>query len=307
MKVCRGKIEDYLEMTLDYSHKGEVRILMDKYIKDVWETYLKAQEKIGDGFTTVKRKTSKCQMTAAPSNLSDTREECEILKEWQREVFHSCVVKVLYFAKRLRPDVLPSVAFFSKRVKSPDQADWEKLVHMIKYLKLTVDLPLISAANDSDSLYWYADSAFDVHEDMKSHTGSGLTFGQGFIVSVSTGQKLNSGSSTITELIAVSDVLPKVQWARLFVLAQDVPVTRNIIYQDNTSLILLEVNDKKSSGKCTRHINIQYFLIADAVDKKECKILWIPREGMYADYMKKAQTGVKFRWMRDFIMGANPT
>ncbi len=213
MKVCRGKIHDYLGMTLDYSHKGKVRILIDKYIKDVWETYLKAQEKIGDGFTTVKRKTSKCQMTAAPSNLSDTQEECEILKEWQREVFHSCVVKVLYFAKRSRPDVLPSVAFLSKRVKSPDQADWEKLVHTIKYLKLKVDLPLILAANKSDSLYWYADSAFGVHEDMKSHTGGGLTFGQGFVVSVSTGQKLNSGSLTIAELIAVSDVLPKVQWA----------------------------------------------------------------------------------------------
>jgi hypothetical protein len=142
---------------------------------------------------------------------------------------------------------------------------------------------------------------------MRSHTGGGLTFGRGFVVSISTGQKLNSGSSTIAELIAVSDVLPKVQWARLFVLAQGVPVTRNIIYQDNTSSILLEVNGKKSSGKRTRHINIRYFLITDAVNKKECEIVWIPREGMYADYMTKAQTGVKFCRMRDFIMGANPT
>jgi hypothetical protein len=307
MKVCRGKIHDYLGMTLDYSHEGEVRILMEKYIKDVWETYLKAQEKIGDGFITIMRKRSKCQMTAAPSNLFDTREECETLKEWQREVFHLCVAKVLCFAKRSRPDVLPSVAFLSKRVKSPNQADWEKLVHMIKYLKSTEDLPLILAADNSDSLYWYADSAFGVHKDMKSHTGGGLTFGRGFVVSVSTGQKLNSGSSTIAELIAVSDVLPKVQWSRLFVLAQGVPVTRNIIYQDNTSSILLEVNGKKSSGKRTRHINIRYFLITDAIDKKECEIVWIPREGMYADYMTKAQTGVEFRRMRDFIMGVNPT
>jgi hypothetical protein len=142
---------------------------------------------------------------------------------------------------------------------------------------------------------------------MKSRTGGGLTFGQGFLVSVSTGQKLNSGSSTIAELIAVSNILPKVQWSHLFVLAHGVPVARNIIYQDNTSSILLEVNSKKSSGKRTRHINIQYLLITDAVDKKECEIVWIPPEGMYADYMTKAQTGVEFCWMRDFIMGANPT
>ncbi len=244
MKVCWGKIHAYLGMTLDYSHEGEVRILMVKYIKDVWETYQKAQEIIGDGFTTVKKKRSKYQMTAAPSNLFDTSEECKILKEWQREVFHLCVAKVLYFAKRSRLDLLPSVAFLSKRVKSHDQADWEKLGHMIKNLKSAEDLPLILGANNSDSLYWYADSTFGVHKDMKSHTGGGLMFEQGFSVSVSTGQKLNSGSSTITELIAVSNVLPKVQWVHLFVLAQGVPVTRNIIYQDNTSSILLEINSK---------------------------------------------------------------
>jgi hypothetical protein len=73
MKVCWGKIHHYLRMMLDYSHEVEVRILMDKYIKDVWEMYHKAQEKIGDRFTTIKKKRSKYQMTAAPSNLFDTR------------------------------------------------------------------------------------------------------------------------------------------------------------------------------------------------------------------------------------------
>ena len=39
--------------------------------------------------------------------------------------------------------------------------------------------------------------------------------------------------------------------------------------------------------------------------RKECEIKWIPREGMYADYMSKAQAGAEFRRMRDFVMGAN--
>ncbi len=58
IKVCQGRIHNYLGMTLDHSHNGEVHILMDKYINDVWETYHKAQDKTGNGFTLVRKKRS---------------------------------------------------------------------------------------------------------------------------------------------------------------------------------------------------------------------------------------------------------
>jgi hypothetical protein len=46
---------------------------------------------------------------------------------------------------------------------------------MIKYLKSTEMLPLILTADDSDNLYWYADSVFGVHADMnKSHNRKGV-------------------------------------------------------------------------------------------------------------------------------------
>ena len=87
-----------------------------------------------------------------------------------------------------------------------------------------------------------------------------MTLGRGFTISISGGQKLNTGSSTWAELVCVSDILPTTQWMRLFVLAQGLKVNRNIIYQDNESSVLLEKNGKKSSSKRTRHINIRTFL-----------------------------------------------
>jgi hypothetical protein len=60
-------------------------------------------------------------------------------------------------------------------------------------------------------------------------------------------------------------------------------VTRNVIYQDNESAELLEVNGKQSSSKRRRHINIRYFLVTDAIAKEECKVKWISRNYMYAD------------------------
>ena len=113
------------------------------------------------------------------------------------------MAKALYFAKQARPDILPSISFLTDRVKKPNKDNWEKLAHMIKYLKLTEKLPLILSANDSANLYWYKDSAFGVHADMRSHNGAGLTLGRGFAISISRGQKLNTGSSTHAEIVCV--------------------------------------------------------------------------------------------------------
>ena len=96
------------------------------------------------------------------------------------------------------------------------------------------------------------------------------------------------------------------QWVRLFVLAQGLQVTRNVIFQDNELAELLEVNGKRSSLKRTRHINIKYFLVTDAIAKEECKVRWISRDYMYADYLTKAQQEAEFCIMRDLIMGVNP-
>ena len=115
---------------------------------------------------------------------------------------------------------------------------------MIKYLESTKELALILSADDSGGLYWYADSAFAVHPNMRSHNGAGLALGRGFAISISSVQKLNTGSSTHAELVCVSDILPMSQWERLFVLSQGLRVTRNVIYHDNESAELLEVNGK---------------------------------------------------------------
>jgi hypothetical protein len=43
---------------------------------------------------------------------------------------------MLYVTKRARPDTCLSVAFLTTRVRAPDRDDWEKLRHLIEYLRL---------------------------------------------------------------------------------------------------------------------------------------------------------------------------
>ena len=79
-------------------------------------------------------------------------------------------------------------------------------------------------------------------------------------------------------------------------------VTLNVIYQDNTSTIKLQVNGKASSGKRTRHYDIKLFYVTDLVERGEVQVEYCPTDKMIADYMTKPLTGVKFWAFRKWIL-----
>jgi hypothetical protein len=55
---------------------------------------------------------------------------------------------------------------------------------------------------------WHVDAFFAVHSNMRSHSGGGLTMGRGFPIASSTKQKLNTRSSTKSDLVGVDDMMP---------------------------------------------------------------------------------------------------
>jgi hypothetical protein len=79
-------------------------------------------------------------------------------------------------------------------------------------------------------------------------------------------------------------------------------VKLNIIYQDNTSSMKLERNGKESSGKRTRHFDINYFYVTDLVGRNEVHIEYCSTDEMIADYKTKPVVGRKFSLFRDRLM-----
>jgi hypothetical protein len=77
--------------------------------------------------------------------------------------------------------------------------------------------------------------------------------------------------------------------------AQGYEIIKNILFQDNKSAILLEINGKKSSGKRTRALNIRYFFVTDQVEKKNLQIKYCPTDDMIGDFHTKPLQGEKFR------------
>jgi hypothetical protein len=216
------------------------------------------------------------------------------------------VAKTLYATKRARPDTCTAIAFLTTRVREPDSNDWTKLVHLMKYVRGTRKLPLILSASGSGILKWWIDGSFAVHPNMRGHTGGGLSMGRGFPIVNSTKQKLNTRSSTESEIVGVDDCMPAICWTRYFMDAQGYGIQENIVFQDNKSAILMEKNGKASSSKRTKHINIRYYFVTDRINKKELTVEWCPTGDMIGDYMTKPTQGALFRKFRDQIMGVVP-
>ena len=160
------------------------------------------------------------------------------------------------------------------------------------------------AADGTGVLSWYVDASFAVHPDMKGHSGGAMTMGTGFPLDKSTKHRLNTRSSTESEIVAVDDLIPQILWVRLFLKAQGFTVSDNILYQDNKSAMLLETNGRASSSKRTRHIEIRYYYVADRVAKGDLRVVWCPTDEMIADFLTKPLQGKAFVKFRDLLMGA---
>jgi hypothetical protein len=165
-------------MSIHFSEKHLVSILMEGYLSEVIAAWDKA-ELLAEGFQLVKnRKTNKT--SAAPDDLFKVDEDATKLGTNTKKIFHNIVVKMLYATKRVRPDTSVSIAFLTTRVREPDVDDWRKLQRLIEYLRLTKDLPLRIGVNKHGTMEWYVDTLFTVHPNMRGHTGGGLTMGTGF-------------------------------------------------------------------------------------------------------------------------------
>jgi hypothetical protein len=226
-------------MTLDLKTPKIVKVTMTEYVDEIVDTWDKACSEFDDGYKVV----SACNkiVTATPGDLFKVDEDAMKLDQAQARAFHNIAAKMIYVTKRARPGISLAVAFLTTRVEGPDVDDWCKLCHTINYLRVTRDLPLILGADGLGVLSWYVDASFAVHPDLRGHTGGTLTMGQGYPLVKSTKHKLNTRSSTESELVVVDDLIQQILWARLFMKAQGIKVTDNILYQDNKSACYLKI------------------------------------------------------------------
>ena len=116
MKLCRGKIHDNLGMNLDYTIKGEVKITMIPYIKEMIQDFC-------EHYPNPEKKSN----TLAAELLFKVDDESRLIDDSRAKVFHTFVAKALFATKRSQPDIHTAVAFLNTRVQGPNEDNRKKL------------------------------------------------------------------------------------------------------------------------------------------------------------------------------------
>lgn len=295
ISVHDGPLISYLGMSLDFGVPGVVKITMPGYVNEM----LDSLGVVGSYTTPATPDIFEIGTTGEP--------EPPLLSAKDAKEFHTVVAKLLYLAKRARPDILVAVTFLTTRVKAPNSNDNAKLMRVLKYLNGTRDLG-ICLRQDYKFPIAYCDASYGVHVDGKSHSGLFITLGAGPIYVGSSKQKIVVKSSTEAELVALSDSIGHIVWAREFMRVQ-AGVKENeefppaFIMEDNKSTIALLKSDKLHTQR-TKHINIRYFFIKDRAREHEVFVRYIATEDMIADIFTKGVQGALFLHLRKLLLNS---
>jgi hypothetical protein len=115
-------------------------------------------------------------------------------------------------------------------VQSCDEDDYKNLIQMIQYLRTTKDDYLTLSANSLHNVRWWVDASYAVHPAMKSHTGGAMSLGRGGIYGTSKRHKLNTKSSTESELVGADDMMSQMLWTLYSLEAQGYKIDDKVLY-----------------------------------------------------------------------------
>lgn len=293
--VTRGKEHTFLGMKIKVRDDKKIEISMEDQQLEAIALMENTGEKVKASMT-----------TPAAKHLYMCNDNEKLLDEKRSEIFHSIAAKILFITKRVRPDFEPTTAYFCTRVSKSNEDDWKKLKRALGYMKGTYTQPRIIGATSIKDLYTWVDAAYAVHPNMRGQTGGVMSMGIGILHGRSSKQKLNTKSSTESELVGVSEYIPFNLFIINFLSEQGYKIENNLLYQDNQSAIRMEKNGRNSCTGNSRHIDVRYFFVKDRIDKKEIKVEYCPTEQMLADFFTKPLQGGLFRKFRDVIMGRKP-
>ncbi len=171
LSKSRGKVHDYLGMTLDFSTDGQVTVTMIDYIKMICMDLPK--DMIGSAAT-----------PAANHLFRVDDENVTPLDKERADLFVHLTMQLLFLSQRAWPDICTAISFLCGCIQHPNDHDYSrKLARVMKYLQSTIDLPLVLSADASGQPKWHIDASYAVHMDMKSHTGGTMTLGKGSVYS----------------------------------------------------------------------------------------------------------------------------
>ena len=192
-----------------------------------------------------------------------------------------------------RPDTAYAVGILSQFIQNPGAAHWEGVKRLISYMYTTKNLWLTFGGNKTILFEGYCDADWASQPHRHSISGYCFHYGLGSVSWSSKKQNIVTLSSTESEYVAETHAAKEGIWLGSFVKEitgkDNRPLT---IKADNQGAIALAKDNKFHSR--TKHIDLRYHFIREAVEERKIKMEYIPSSENVADIFTKALPRPKF-------------
>ncbi|KAK0170574.1 hypothetical protein PV328_008411 [Microctonus aethiopoides] len=200
--------------------------------------------------------------------------------------YQNLIGGLMYLSVLTRPDISYPVSYLSQFNTCYSETHWKHVKRILKYLKGTKEYG-IRFVKDDNYMRGYVDASWGSNfNDRKSYTGFCFCFSNGPIVWESRKQNTVALSSTEAEYIAISEATREAIFLKNLlyeILSIDECI---VLYNDNMGAQKLATNPLLN--KRTKHIDIRYHFVTEAVNKNLIELKYLDTTNMPADMLTKS-------------------
>ena len=268
-----GEVKSILGMSVERNRaKGVLTINQSAYLRSVLERFGMAD----------------CNPVSTPMEPGKHYEKTPDDEEgFNTREFQALIGSLVYASIATRPDISEAVGKLSQHMSKPNKEHWAAAKRVLRYIKGTLQFGLYFERSDNFELIGYSDAdwAGDV-DTRKSTSGYIFMLGKATVAWASKKQSVVALSTTEAEYIALCSATQEAVWLRrLLQSLREGQARPTTIFEDNRGAISLSKNPKDHTR--TKHIDIKYHYVRDAVQNNEIDIQPCETKQMIADNLTK--------------------
>ncbi|KAM2380536.1 hypothetical protein EV1_040838 [Malus domestica] len=295
------KLKEELSKSFDMKDLGPAKqilgmeIIRDRKSKKLWLSQEKYVERVLERFN---MKAAKSVSSPLANHIKLSKESCPKTYEEKEKMavvpYSSAVGSIMYAMVCTRPDIAHAVGVVSRFLSNPGKDHWEAVKWILRYLKGTSKMclcfggskPILEGFTD-------ADMGGDL-DGRKSTSGYLFTFAGGAVSWQSKLQKCVALSTTEAEYIAATEACKELLWLKRFLQELGFKQSDYGVYCDSQSALDLSKNTAYHSR--TKHIDIRYHWIRDAIENKMLQLKKIHTDNNSSDMLTKVVTKSKLEF-----------
>lgn len=287
-----GKISSFLGIQF-IQKESEIRMNQKRYIQRMLERF---------GMSECKPRSTPCELKTDTTTCGGNDANETVNSREYREIVGS----LIYAMTCTRPDISWVVSRLSQTLAQPTREDLVTAKQVLRYLKGTNDFELIFKKSSEDlDLIAYSDSDWASSvKDRRSTTGYCFALTkEGPVISWKTKKQPTVALSTCeAEYIGLATTTQESMYLTQLLNGMDRKrYTCTKLFGDNQGAIALSKNPVNRQR--SKHIDVKYHFIREAVNERKICIEHCPSEEMAADILTKPVTRVRLRKFQKWFFG----